>query len=1046
MAAAVPISLVILLACSWRLFSYARNSPLERALIASVFTISVGGICGALCLVAGTFSPIHCAGSMVVAGLLVLGFCTRLSSPPASNARSQVSRLAVAACGALLLLGLGLRSPPMDAALAGRDQGTYMLRAAAAAKDGALWRTNPALAAAAQALDERPGPADIVGLYPVDKRPYREGVYEGAYRPGFYLADRSEGLVVPQFLHLFPALLGMTRWSLPGALTPAINLFISALWLLTSFCVGLRVFRRELPALAWTATLCLDPLAIWVGRNPLTEPLDALLWMTALLCLLRKPSDRGRAPLAAAFFLGVTAWLRGNMWLLAPIMLLPLLVPTRTPSKTEPATHDGVRETTLEARDTGDAPFAVLGIWWFLVVSSLTVHAISSFPYLHDELKRLALTTSLTPTKVVWGGGVATVAIAAAATLRHARSSRATPSLRRGAGPHRMLFVSAFYLTIGAILVRQMWLTSVPAAGLARLDLLWPAVTVPVLILAFVGGRRLVMTSAEPHPTLAGLRTEPLCVAMVMAIAGQVILYALPTLPQTGLFYYGRYLLPQLLPLAYGLCVAGLFAIGHRITRMRIRRRWEAITCVALVGWVASPLVFSPIQRIQEHAASRSLLESIASQIPEGSVVIAGGEGWLRAHTFNQVAGALEMEHDVTVLPYRTREAAFATAMELMVDVPPSTSSAPPTVFLLLNESTKNRPSGPGARRAIVDLNLPPPLHVEPQATYELFGHRLKRSAIARPTQALRNEIRLVLASVTLDPTATSRTFSVGSASAPVMRERKDGSVQCIQDDRGWTFRLPPMDAGPQWLTLRVPPAQRDHAKAWRVLARTRVLDAATLKETRAERTTLGPWLLRAPPEQLTVVGATASTCDEVLTSIVVSSLAPPATGPSVREGVPHHRITPPVSERGGYGQTHWTTGYVFNRFRLGASASYTLDGDSITLRSGHPLRFPPSALASGSYEVSLTLKGLDALDDVAAGGRILVELEGSEPLELALDDAPSAGVWTPTVGMVKLGRRAVAGLSVTLDLPQASAHVLLRDVALIPASEEPTAASPKLR
>jgi hypothetical protein len=193
------------------------------------------------------------------------------------------------------------------------------------------------------------------------------------------------------------------------------------------------------------------------------------------------------------------------------------------------------------------------------------------------------------------------------------------------------------------------------------------------------------------------------------------------------------------------------------------------------------------------------------------------------------------------------------------------------------------------------------------------------------------------------------------------------------------------------------------------------------------------------------VVGATASTCDEVLTSIVVSSLAPPAAGPSLLEDIPHHRITPPVSERQGYGQTHWITGHVFNRFRLGASASHRLEGDSVALRSDHPLRFPPTAVGSGSYEVSLTLKGLDALDVDSAGGRILIAVDGVEPLELALDGAPSSGVWTPVVGTVQLAHGAT-GLSVTLELPKAPSRVLLRDVALIPTSGAQTAGPFKLR
>ncbi len=1034
MAAAVPLSLAILSACSWRLFFCARDSRLEAALLTSVFTISVWGICGALCLIVGAFTPLYCAGAVVAAAVAVLGLRARIGPPRPSPARRKTSPLALATCGALLLVGVGLRSPPMDAALAGRDQGTYMLRAAAAARDGALSRTNPALAAASRSLNDRPGPADIVGLYPVDDLLHREGVYEGAYRPGFYLADRSTGTVVPQFLHLFPALLGMTRWWLPAALTPCLNLFISALWLLMSFRVGLRFFQRELPALAWVATLALDPLAIWVGRNPLTEPLDALLWMTALLCLLRETTDGDRAPLAAAFFLGVAAWLRGNIWLLAPIMLVPLLLPTRVPSDTEQSERDAEHEVTDKPRPRGDGWLAPLALWWLLAVTSLIVHAMTSFPYLHDELQRLSLATSLTPAKIVWGAGGATLAVAGAATLRHALSSRAGPGVRRVAGLHGVLFVGSACILLGVIVARKIWLASATSAGLARLDLLWPAATAPVLLVAFAGGTWLVTSRDGAPPALGELRKQPMFSAMVLAVLGQASLYALPTLPQTGLFYYGRYLLPQLLPLAYGLCVAGLFAVGRRITRARARRAWEGITCVVLVGWVAGPLILSPTQRIQEYAASRSLVESIAGQLPAGSVVIAGGEGWLRAHTFNQVAGALELEHDVTVLPYRTREAAFATAMELLVGQPTFESSPPPPVFLLLNESTKDRPGGPDTRRAVVDLDLPAPLHTEPLATYELFGHRLERSAQERPTHALRNEIRLVLASVTHPSTAGSRTFPIPNAPSMTSDDPHGQALTCVRDERGWTVSLPPMKQGPRWLSLRVPPDQRDRVSRWRVLVDSQAFDAAILGEKRAERSTLGPWLLRAPPRTVTVIGATASTCDRALVSVSVSSLAPPPARPPLEGAVPHHRVTPPLAERGGYGQTQWTYGHIFNRFRLGASSSHELAGDSIWLSSDRPLTFPPSALGSGSYEVSLTLKGLDALDDDAANGRILVEIDGADPLELALDTLPSARVWTPVVGSVQLDAGAV-GLSVTLAHPHHRSRVLLRDVALIPTS-----------
>lgn len=1046
MAVAVLLSFATLMACSWRLFSYARDVRLEAAVLSTVLSITVCGISGTLCLVAGSFTPLHCAGLNALAALGLLGIRSLLRPVPIPQSRAMASPLTLVACAALIILGIGLRSPPMDAALAGRDQGTYMLRAAAAARHGAIVRTNPALATASASIEDRPGPADIVGLYPVDHVPHREGVYEGAYRPGFYLADRSQGSVVPQFLHLFPALLGMLRWLIPADLTPTLNVGLSALWLLVCFCVGLRIFGRELAALTWTAILCLDPLAIWVGRNPLTEPLDALLWMTALLCLLRKSSDGARAPISAAFFLGAAAWARGNMWLVAPLMLVSLLVPSPRASASNTSQDDTVSEPTSEPFNGGDGRLGALATWWFLLSSSLAIHAITSFPYLHDELRRLSLPAEITPNRIIWGVCIASLVIAVAAKIGQspvplARSFSPVVATVRA----RLLGTSTFLLVV-VVATRKFWLVGSTTAGLARIDLLWPAITAPVLALALIGGLHLAIGSDAPSPKMRALHSDPVFGAMLLAIVGQAALYALPTLPQSGLFYYGRYLLPQLLPLVYGLAVAGVFTLGLRMKSGHMRGACAWVTSVTLVGWVASSLVLTPAQRIEEYAASRQLIEELAEQIPPRAVVIAGGEGWLHAHTYNQVAGALEIEHDITVLPYRTREAAFATAMELLVHRPLAEASPPPPVFLLLNESGKDRPGGPGVRRALIDVDFPAPLRIEPVAAFELFGHRLERSGDRRPERVLRNEIRLVLASVAKDATSNSRTFSIAAATTPLGEQRGD-VLACIRDgDYGWSVRLPRAErGGPVWMSLVVPPRQRANARNWRVSIDSMPHDPAILKEKRAERSTLGPWLLRAPPSLVTIQGATAATCADALSSLTLTHVGDRTTrAPS--GNLTHRRIAPALSERGGYGDTTWTYGHMFNRFRLGARAPHVLEGDSIWLRRDHPIHFPPMLLGPGSYEVSATLKGLESLDLAnTEDWRIVFEFDGADPLELALGDRPQGSVWTPVVGIIRADA-PVLGLSVTLHAPDERARVELRDVALIPVVPGVEAAPTKLR
>ncbi|MCA9658598.1 MAG: hypothetical protein KC486_09650, partial [Myxococcales bacterium] len=308
------LAVVVAVARRWR-----RAEPsaprIDAAVITGALTLTIAGLITSLLGVVGRFDH----ASLALAGVLTAALlwpwrrratATTEAAPPGSAALPKRAALALAlALGG----GLALRAPLHSAELAGRDQGTYVLRARHLLARGEHDLRDPVLAAAGAAAP-RPGPGDLVGLYPTDGDPWRRGVYEGAYRPGLYLADRDAGAVVPQFLHMHPALLGL--W---GAIFGAANVAgILYLYAALSLLAIAAIARRLWPTRAWAgvvaaAIVAVHPLTIWVQRTPLTETLALPLGLAALLAALVSE----RRVLTAAL-LGALAWLRGNAWLAAP--------------------------------------------------------------------------------------------------------------------------------------------------------------------------------------------------------------------------------------------------------------------------------------------------------------------------------------------------------------------------------------------------------------------------------------------------------------------------------------------------------------------------------------------------------------------------------------------------------------------------------------------------------------------------------------------------------------------------------------------------------
>lgn len=897
-------------------------------------------------------------------------------------------RLQAIVLGACVLAGVGLRLLPQDYALAGRDQGTYTLRAEHIAATGALDLKDELLAEASHAQRRRAGPADLLGLFPTGHERWRKDRYEGAYRPGLYLADRHRGRVVPQLFHLHPVLLACARLAL-GTIGPGVLVVLQAAWVLLAIAaVGRRLWPREPWPLLPVALLAVAPLVIWVHRSALSEtPAMLVLWGAVLAGLRARDGDRDGLALAA-MLLGGAAWVRGHGLLVAPAVALVLLGLPRVR-----------RDTAL--------------VYAAMVLGSVLVHAGTTYPYLHDELQRMA--PDLHP------GPGAIVAVALASALAWDGAHRLLAVRRPAIAARAPTWLVGIAGASFVVWLALRW--SSPDKPFARLDPLLVMVGPVVLGAAVVGAwsvARQRRTTSASDVWLAAIG-----IALVLPVA----LYARRNLPQGALFYYGRYLVPEIWPLCALLATEAVRRLHVRLSRSHQRDRIAWAAAVILVAATAMPLLTHPVTRLREFAGARAVVDGIASALPPGAIVIAGGEGWHHGHTFNQVGGALQLSHGVSVLPYRSREAAYATLHELLIARTP-----PRPVFLLVNEATKpyrrrnedGKPAGP--KIAAFDDLLPAPFTAVEVRPFEMFVHRLTPVTDAVPSRVTRDELRMVLVRIAVDPTAAARVERFDPPDGPDPR--------CLDRKKKTTITLPdaPGRRGPVALVLVASPGTSSTNEDWIVEADGRRLSLQAVGEPARPRDTLGPFILPERPHTLEVRGAkrqrTKAACryggiDEI-------RLLPVAR--AIGDAVPWHGETfgPPTDLGHPVEPSVWVAGRGLSRKRPGiVSEGGPLEhaGPSLVLAVGQTLTFPEEPLPGDGAPVDLVV----TLSRSEAGeGRKLAVLV-DDVVAHEIDVPPSRkGSWqSEPLPLSAPGTVARFGVRLVGDASAAEGKVWLRDLGL---------------
>ncbi|MEE9385116.1 MAG: hypothetical protein V3V08_17055 [Nannocystaceae bacterium] len=923
----------------------------EWSLLVTLATLAIICIVAACLAVVGHLEPWWLAATSVAVSL-ALWAGSRRQGPQRTTGGPSTPALT----WLILASAVALRLPSMSAPLGGRDQGTYTLRAQHTLRTGELGFVDPILARAGAQLGQRSGPADLLGLYADNKIEAIKGQYEAAYRPGAYLSDRDRGRVSPQFLHGHPMLMTVAGFVLGPALihwwtvVPA----IVALW---AFAACSRRLWGHGPwsALA-LAIFALSPIAIWVHRTPLSESIyGALIW-GSILAVLRARAQRPAASdqlsrargdsanrwwVMAGFLAGSTAWIRGDAWFLLPVLLCVLWM--------RHSTRGRAGALTLLAT----------------LMSGILLHSVTSFPYVFDELRRvLPSGTVATPARIAATAIIAALSWIAVDVGLHRRSGR-IPNTTAPSKLARVPVVLGVVAALVLLLHAGRTLIEDPAPPYSRLDTAWPLLGAPVISLAAVGAGRSAWRF-KPGTHLADVWTLAMATIPVVLL----VAYAPHHLPQRGLYYYGRYLVPVLLPVAI---LAATEAA--RILTRRVCAHWPQIppalaqggSALVLLAHSGYVLIARPNSRLNENMGAGEAVAELANRLPANAVVIAGGEGWLHGHAFNQVGGALAFRYGFPVLPYHSQEAFYATLHELLLGDPQPQRA----VYLLLNEATRgydapiaSAPSESSTAAstnitfAVLDDLLPAPFRARDLGLLDLYLHRLTPTTHSVPTRVTRASFRMALARIEIDPAwqRDVQTWKVRDgrlrASTPTSKALALGSASwlhgylCLDPNRPLRITLPSESRYPaRSLVLVATPGTAPHNYRWKVRAGERGLGTRRHKSTPRARDTLGPFPLTSETREVTVRGAAipVPSADCPHGGISEIRLLPPdrsmlATTPvawALTRGPPVPLGPPPPP-------TRWVAGRSLSRYRVGIDPIPTLHHRSMILAPGEALTFAP--------------------------------------------------------------------------------------------------------
>ncbi len=176
----------------------------------------------------------------------------------------------------ILALAVFLFARPAEYIIGNSDAGTYVNTGANIARTGALAIRD------AQVAQLEPDASKTFYWQLVN--PYM--LYKQVRLPGFFIADQATGLVLPQFLHLYPAWLALWDAMLGVQLGLYATPIIALLGSVAFYFLARELFGKNVARLAFFLLVVMVP-QFWFARYPVAEAFTQFLMLTGMWAVLK---------------------------------------------------------------------------------------------------------------------------------------------------------------------------------------------------------------------------------------------------------------------------------------------------------------------------------------------------------------------------------------------------------------------------------------------------------------------------------------------------------------------------------------------------------------------------------------------------------------------------------------------------------------------------------------------------------------------------------------------------------------------------------------
>lgn len=276
-----------------------RMSALEAWFFALVIFLSLVSLAAIALLSVSLFTPLAVLSVALVAFLFSVIFFRCCSS---------VQRLSRPEWGVfgLVLLAFLLRSNVGIVVYGGQDPGVYTNVSSYFAEHGS-WIIKDKL------LDEFEGRSDLREYYVTKslRRVFQssQGNWLGLMLPGVYLQDLDKNEWVSQFYHVNTVWLAIGEWIFGKEWKGLILALLSSLTLIAAYLITVRVCSAPSAGLAAVFLLATNAAHSYIGTSPVSEAVAGFFFLSAVAMLIYRWQFSAILPMTALFFTRITGFL-----------------------------------------------------------------------------------------------------------------------------------------------------------------------------------------------------------------------------------------------------------------------------------------------------------------------------------------------------------------------------------------------------------------------------------------------------------------------------------------------------------------------------------------------------------------------------------------------------------------------------------------------------------------------------------------------------------------------------------------------------------------